>query len=297
MRGREITDELLVHELENPNRSVEAHATALALLNPNSKFLSTDRMRKYLQSDYSPLRVEAVRSLAQQTNGQRFELLAEVAQDEVHLDDVRAEALVGLSAAADKYQDVLQKLATSDHFVVRREAERALRLAGLKSTTAEPKPLADELDAWKKILDVPGNAVAGRRLFFSPVGARCSVCHTYAGRGGKVGPDLTQIGGSTSRERIITSILHPSQEIAPDYQPWVLVTADGKSYTGLRTPRGGDNRVENFIDSDGKQFTLKSEEIKDRQAAAKSLMPDNLHATLTIDDLRDLVTFLSSSAK
>ena len=140
----------------------------------------------------------------------------------------------------------------------------------------------------------PGDAESGRRLFFSTVGPRCGVCHKYDGRGGNVGPDLTQIGRSMARERIINSILQPGQEMAPDYQPWILQTDDGKTYTGLRLPKGGDDGKELYIDSAGNKFTLASSSIEGRQAASTSIMPDNLQSILTIDDLRDLVTFLAS---
>jgi putative heme-binding domain-containing protein len=142
-------------------------------------------------------------------------------------------------------------------------------------------------------LDKPGDAAAGRRLFFNPAGPRCSTCHKYAGRGGIMGPELTEIGNSTSRERIINSILQPSQEIAPEYQAWVLTTADGKTHTGLRLPKGGDDGKEIYADAAGKTLTLLSTEIEERKVAGTSIMPDNLVSTLSIDDLRDLVTFLA----
>jgi putative heme-binding domain-containing protein len=172
-----------------------------------------------------------------------------------------------------------------------------LRLAGLRPAPPSPKPLAENLTAWNQALEPAGDADAGRRLFFSPVGARCSVCHMHGGRGGNVGPDLTHIGGNTPRERIITSILQPSREIAPDYQPWLITTTDGKTLTGLRTPKAGDSGEEEYIDSEGKMTTLPSEMIEERHAAEKSIMPDNLQATLSIDDLRDLVTFLTTPSK
>jgi hypothetical protein len=76
LRGAEITDELLVRELKAADRSAEAHTLALSLLKPDNKFLTADRMREYLQSKYLPFRLEAVRSLAAQSNPKRFELLA-----------------------------------------------------------------------------------------------------------------------------------------------------------------------------------------------------------------------------
>jgi hypothetical protein len=41
---------------------------------------------------------------------------------------------------------------------------------------------------------------------------------------------------------------------------------------------------------------LPSETIAERKAAAKSIMPENLQAMLSIDDLRDIVAFLTSTS-
>src|SRR4051812_17484579 len=169
-----------------------------------------------------------------------------------------------------------------------------MRLAGLQPARSESKPAGTDIPAWKKLLSTPGDASAGRRIFFSPVAARCYVCHKYAGRGGNVGPDLTQIGRNTSREKIITSILQPSREIAPDFQPWVLVTNDGKTYTGLRLPKPGDDGKEDYADAAGNVFTLPSSSIEERTVSSTSIMPENLQSTLSIADLRDLITFLTA---
>jgi putative membrane-bound dehydrogenase-like protein len=293
-RKAEFNEELLVGELSNEQRSPEIHALALSLLKPDNKFLTADRLRDYLQSKESGIRLEAVRSLAQQSTSKRFELLAAVAKDGTQQDNVRAEAIVGLSAAADKNRDLLEGLTKSKSPALRLEATRALRLAGLRPAAAESKPPADDIAAWSKLLQQNGDTVAGRRLFFSAVGARCSVCPKYGGRGGNIGPDLTAIGRSASRERIITSVLQPSLEIAPDYQSWILLTSDGKAYTGLRLPKAGDNGQEDYSDAAGDTFTLPSASIEERHVSSKSIMPDNLQSLLSIDDLRDLVTFLTA---
>jgi putative heme-binding domain-containing protein len=294
LRGAEIADELLVRELANNRRLPEIRAMALAMVKPDNKFLTIGRLREYLQAKYLPLRMEAVRSLAQQANPQRFGLLGSMAEDESQTDDLRAEAIVGLSGAAQQNRDLLEKLARSNRAVLRQAAEQSLRLAGLRPVMAEAKPPADDLAAWQSALNSHGDAPAGRRLFFSPVGARCSICHKYDGRGGNIGPDLTALGRTTPREKIIASILRPSQEIAPDYQAWTLVTTDGKTLTGLRMPKPGDNGTEDYVDSAGRLFTLPGASIEQRHASATSIMPDNLQSLLSIADLRDLVTFLTA---
>jgi hypothetical protein len=290
---RGVGESLLVRELQNTNRPAAVHALALRLLPPDNKLLTLDYLRDLLNRDDEALRIEAIRTLAQQTNLDRFDLLASVARDATQSDAVRAEAVAGLASAAREHRDVLDELAAGSNQVLAAEADRALRLAGLRSAPNESKPAAADSDAWNALLAEPGDAEAGRRLFFSGVGARCAVCHQYDGRGGTVGPDLTNIRDSNSRERIIASILQPSGEIAPHFQPWVLLTEEGVTRTGLRLAKAGDDGVEPYVDSDGKQFSLRSDEIEQREASPVSIMPEGLEKTVSIQDLRDLVTFLA----
>ena len=293
MRNAGINDALLVRELKNQPRPPVLHALALELLSPDDKFLTLEQLENYLDANDSSLQLAAVRALAQQTNSDRFALLAETASDPAQSDAIRAEAISGLAAAAEVHRDLLENFATGADALLAHESDRALRLAKQRPIASEHKPAANDLSAWNDLLSQPGDAESGRRLFFSAVGARCCVCHEHDGRGGKIGPDLTHIGPKTSRERIIASILQPSQEIAPEYQSWLLVTTEGQTLAALRSAKSGDDGNEVYVDSSGKSFTLPSDKIELRQASATSIMPDGLQDTLSIADLRDLVTFLT----
>jgi putative heme-binding domain-containing protein len=204
---------------------------------------------------------------------------------------------MGLSAVAKEHQELLESLAKANNETVAREAQRALRLSGLHPVQPEKKPRADDLAAWSKLLKEPGDVQSGQRLFFSPVAARCGVCHEHGGRGGRIGPDLTNIAKSSTREKLIASILEPDQEIAPHYQPWLLVTDDGKTHTGLRMHEGGDDGSEEYVNSAGEHFLLESKTIEVREATSTSIMPSGLETLVSIADLRDLVTFLATSAE
>jgi putative membrane-bound dehydrogenase-like protein len=297
MRSRDFADELLVRELQNQDRSPSAHALALGSLSPDNEFLSSERLQGYLESDFVPLRLEAVRMLAQQQNSKGLEILAGIAADPEQSDELRAEAIMGLAPAAEQHQELLDRLAGDDEATIQREAQRVLRLSKLRPVPVEAKPPASELAAWGELLDRPGDAAAGRRLFFSSVGARCAVCHQHGGRGGRIGPELTHLGRNSSRERIIASLLQPSQEVAPHYQPWLLTTSDGRALVGVRRAEGGDDGAEQFFDSAGEQFQLASAEIASRAAATTSIMPDGLEQLVSIEDLRDLVTFLGDDSQ
>lgn len=295
LRNSGINDALLVRELKNDDRSPTSHALALRMLSSDDNYLTLDRMREYLQSAHEPLRLEAVRSLSQQSNPERFAVLAAVARDANQPDAIRAEAISGLAAAATEHRDVLDEIAANNKTLAE-EANRVLRLAQLHPTPTETKPPANDIAAWDALLqEERGDAESGRRLFFSAVGPRCGVCHRFDGRGGTIGPDLTNIARINSRERLLTSILQPSREIAPHFQPWTLVTKDGKSLSGLRLAKGGDDGVEPYADSAGRRFEIRSDEIESRQASPVSIMPDALETTITVADLRDLLAFLTQT--
>jgi hypothetical protein len=74
----------------------------------------------------------------------------------------------------------------------------------------------------------------------------------------------------------------------------MLVTRDGLTRSGLRLPQGGDDGLEPYADAAGRVFKLRSEEIAEREPSDKSIMPDGVERVLTVDDLRDLVAFLSA---
>lgn len=146
---------------------------------------------------------------------------------------------------------------------------------------------------WGKFLTSRGgDAVEGERIFFSAAGPRCAACHQVDGRGGKVGPDLSTIGAALNRERLIESILDPSKEIAPAFTTWNITTRDGKVHTGVIVDEGPNSTV-TLADAQGRQETLMRQDIEERTASRKSLMPDDLHQQMTPREFRDLITYLS----
>jgi putative heme-binding domain-containing protein len=154
------------------------------------------------------------------------------------------------------------------------------------------KPL--NRDAWLVHLHrrVPDDVDAGRRLFYHANGPGCFKCHTVNGRGGHVGPDLSTIGRSHSREKLFESIFEPGKEVAPQYVTWSCEMADGKVYSGMIVHENEGKTV--IGDAEGKVTELKTIDIVARSAQQKSVMPDNLLEQMTIQEFRDLIAYLES---
>jgi hypothetical protein len=166
------------------------------------------------------------------------------------------------------------------------------RVLGQPFTDRLPPPDRDT-NAWLQRIDsVPekANPETGQLIFFNKKIALCSNCHQVAERGTRMGPDLTLIGRSISRQRLLESILQPSKELAPHYRPWTITMDDNSNHTGIALRRGGNAEV--YLGIDGREIRLDKRKIKDKQVSHVSLMPAGLAHTLTLPELRDLLAFL-----
>ena len=221
--------------------------------------------------------------------------------------DFRRDALRSLRPAAQQAETERSLLAWWDKASLpadeRREAAGQLLLALKANTTSavenHRKALAEAAGPrpqtaaeWQKFLTGRGDPAAGERVFFSAAGPRCAACHQVDGRGGKVGPDLSTIGTALNRERLVESILDPSKEIAPAFVTWNVTTRDGKVHTGVVVDEGPNSTV-TLADAQGRLETLMRQDIEERTASPKSLMPDDLHEQMTPREFLDLIAYLS----
>jgi putative heme-binding domain-containing protein len=121
--------------------------------------------------------------------------------------------------------------------------------------------------------------------------AQCLRCHMVRGVGGNIGPDLSMIGKKASKENLFESILLPSKAIADQYLQWKVTTLDEKSVSGLLV---AENEKEITLrDANGKDHTFATRDLDGpKQKSLVSIMPDNLVAALTEEELVDMVEYL-----
>jgi putative heme-binding domain-containing protein len=137
-----------------------------------------------------------------------------------------------------------------------------------------------------------GDATRGQALF-SGDQARCSQCHTYRGKGGTAGPDLTEIG-KKGRAEIYRSIAAPSASIEPDYTSFTVATKSGQVVAGLVRAEGPD--ALRVTDTNAKSTLIFREQIDQVRPSGTSIMPVGLAAMLGDGAVRDLIAFLTSVA-
>jgi len=146
-----------------------------------------------------------------------------------------------------------------------------------------------------------GNAERGKQLFYGE--ANCSLCHTVAGKGGRVGPELTAVGGSRTREAIIDSVRNPSRRLAwglteatkefpQEYETVTVVTGDGTEIKGVALNE--DNFTVQMMDSSEQVFLLEKDKLRSFKKSRESMMPVYSPNLLSDKDLDDIVAYLIS---
>lgn len=136
-----------------------------------------------------------------------------------------------------------------------------------------------------------GDQVRGLQLFRSAK-ANCIACHQMGYVGGSIGPELTRIGGSRTREALLEAILFPSARIEQSYQAERILTIDGQVYHGLT--RADRNAIEVQVAAD-RSVRVELSDIEQRERSEISIMPAGLLELLSLQEIADLLALLESA--
>jgi len=146
-----------------------------------------------------------------------------------------------------------------------------------------------------------GSAARGKELFYGD--ANCSLCHMVEGKGGRLGPELTGVGGSRTREAIIDSVRNPSRRLAwgltestkefpQEYESVTIVTADGKKIKGVTLNE--DSFSVQIMDMGEQIHLLEKAKLLAFQKRRESAMPKYGTDILSDKELEDIVAYLTS---
>jgi cytochrome c oxidase cbb3-type subunit III len=146
-----------------------------------------------------------------------------------------------------------------------------------------------------------GNAAHGKDLFYGD--ANCSLCHMVEGKGGRLGPDLTAVGGSRTREAMIESVRDPSRQLAwgltestkefpQEYLSVTALTADGKKIKGVTLNE--DSFSVQIMDMGEQIHLLEKSKLLSFSKSRESAMPKYTVDSLSDKELEDIVAYLVS---
>ena len=129
------------------------------------------------------------------------------------------------------------------------------------------------------------SVAAGRKVYET----LCASCHTFDGRGGNLGPDLT---GSwrNGTQYFIENIVDPNAVIGADFQLNLITKRDGSVVSGM-VERESDTGL--VVRTVTETVTVPKNQISERKIMEQSLMPPGLLDTISEREAVELLMFLS----
>ena len=163
-------------------------------------------------------------------------------------------------------------------------------LAAVASSAAEPARPPRAYRDWALVRS--GSVERGRAIFHAPDRVACVACHSIDGSHAKAGPDLLAVGDALPRRDLITAILEPNATIAVGYGATIVETKAGDSFLGVI--KRADAAGIALMGADGKLVSIAAADLKAQQPSPLSLMPEGLHAALSVQEFADLIDYLAS---
>lgn len=318
---RPLPDNFIEDFIRDDSRAPELRAMALKYLEVPKKEL--DLILSFVNPDVDlSLQQEVIFTLAEISDTEVENTLVKMATDPDFSEIVRAKSMVSLARQRGNRSAELLPLLNDSSLDIQIEVVRYLRIKGINEEAREilknrfsaadkemEYPLKEQIamalqdenisgslperpstvSEWQNAVETGGDPDRGRRVFHSPY-SMCGSCHASEGRGSDFGPDLTNAGQSNSRERLVHSILRPSDDVSPQWLGWEIRTKSGDRYYGRQIDVGGDN-IGIITDRDG-FIRFDMVDIENYQMVERSLMPEGLENRLTVCDFRDLIAYL-----
>ncbi|HXY34753.1 MAG TPA: c-type cytochrome, partial [Planctomycetaceae bacterium] len=164
--------------------------------------------------------------------------------------------------------------------------EVAARWGSIRSTT--PREKQGRINAISILLGkAPGHSKDGHALFTK----HCAVCHRLFGEGNQIGPDLTAADRKNLRV-LLPNVVDPSAVIRPEFRAYNVVLHDGRILNGLLADSNSETIT--VLDAKNQRTVVKRTDVEDLRASELSLMPENILAPLTNQEIRDLFAYLRS---
>lgn len=138
---------------------------------------------------------------------------------------------------------------------------------------------------YESALTIAASVEGGKAIFTK----NCSQCHRIDGIGHQVGPDISDVR-NRARDALLYDILDPNRKVEPSFNDYTIVLEDGRVVNGLLMSETTANVV--LRQAEGKELTIPRDQIELLQASGKSLMPEGIEKTVSVQQMADLLEFL-----
>lgn len=136
-----------------------------------------------------------------------------------------------------------------------------------------------------------GDARKGQQVLYQNPLAECTRCHAIRGRGADVGPELTRIGASLTRDQLFEALTEPNKRIAPGFGTVSVTLKNGDRVDGTLREET-DTEVVLLAGTPPVARRIPKADITDRTDPVSAMPP--LGLVLKPREVRDLIEFLSA---
>jgi putative membrane-bound dehydrogenase-like protein len=202
-------------------------------------------------------------------------------------------AVAGSSMLAEPLIKALERtaIAPSELDASAREALGRLPDAALRQRASTllakfaPPQRSEALTRYQAALELAADERRGAAVFVR----NCQTCHQRQGQGHRVGPDLSGIAGRAP-DALLIDVLDPNREVAPDYMTLSLATHRGQVVSGLLAEETATTLK--LRRAEGIEETILRSEIDVLRSSGRSLMPEGLEQSVSLQEMADLIAFL-----
>jgi putative membrane-bound dehydrogenase-like protein len=226
----------------------------------------------------APLLLEAYRSVTPAVRGEVVQALLARADGTIAL----LEAIEsGAASAADVPAARKTLLAGHANPAIR---DKAQKLFGGETATAR----SDAIAAYRDVLSSAGDPMRGQTV----AKRECLICHRLGESGQDVGPNLLTVR-HRSAEELLTHILDPNREVAPNFIEYVVSRTDGRVATGIVAAETATSIT--LVRAEGQTETILRGDIEAIGGTGRSLMPEGLEKRISKVEMADLLALLKGA--
>ncbi len=140
------------------------------------------------------------------------------------------------------------------------------------------------------VATLPKGDIRGGQAIFNSTRTACSSCHQIGYLGGKVGPNLSNIGSVRTERDLLEAIVYPSASFVRSFEPCTVLTKGGDDYSGVLKKDSVDEVI--LATGPNAEVRLARADIAEMRPGKVSVMPSGLADQLSKQELADLVAFL-----
>jgi putative heme-binding domain-containing protein len=160
---------------------------------------------------------------------------------------------------------------------------------------ALPAETAADLEKYRALLTEEALAGADPRRGRAVFNRTCLTCHRMYGEGGLIGPEITG-ANRTDLSYVLGNVLTPSDVIQDDYRMVLVLTHEGRLYSGILAGEN-ERQISLRVAGQDEPEIIPKSSIASREIAKVSMMPEGLLRELTDAEVLDLVAYLRTPAQ